>query len=253
MKQVVNPTYKISKEKLRHASPELIEQLLQNESVSKGSLFKIELSKLAYPIWLRAQTSDIPVFEQIFLDEDLNVNFGNGLSFIIDAGANIGLSAIYLANNYPESTIVALEVEESNFELLKKNTAFYSKIIPLFKGLWNKKTFLSIDNPQEESWSFTVSEAQEKDDKSIEGIGVLDLLKEYDFKKIDLLKIDIEGAELEVLSNSHTWIDNVNTIALEVHKRAGCWESFLSFIEKNRLSLVWSGEYAVLNRKKYSR
>ena len=41
--------------------------------------------------------------------------------FIIDCGANIGLSVIYMKSLYPQATIIAFEPDEKNFELLKTN------------------------------------------------------------------------------------------------------------------------------------
>ena len=108
-------SYRVKYEKL--GSDELITQLWQNEELPKGSIFTVDLAELAHPISMRAGTSDMWVFDQIFLYKEMETDFGPEMAFIIDAGANIGLTSAYLANRFPNAKIVALEVDRENFEL----------------------------------------------------------------------------------------------------------------------------------------
>jgi len=55
---------------------------------------------------------------------------------IVDAGANIGLASICFANKYANATIIAVEPEQSNFELLEENVAPYPNIVPVQAALW---------------------------------------------------------------------------------------------------------------------
>lgn len=55
----------------------------------------------------------------------METDFGQNLAFIIDAGANIGLTSVYLANRFPNARILALEVDQQNFELLAENARPY--------------------------------------------------------------------------------------------------------------------------------
>jgi FkbM family methyltransferase len=190
------------------------------------------------------------VFDQIFLFGELNADFGKDVSFIIDAGANIGLASVYLANRFPKAQIVALEVDQPNFQLLSMNTQSYPQITPLLKGLWSRRARLVIDNPGDYAWAFTVSEADPGSPSTVEGIAVGDLLRDFEQDQIDLLKMDIEGSELEVLSSgTEDWLDRVRTLAVEVHyQRPGCWEAFCKVAEQHSFALTWCGEYAVLTR-----
>ena len=131
----------------------------------------------------------------------IETDFGQHVAFIIDAGANIGLTSVYLANRFPSARLLALEVDQQNFELLAANTRAYPRITPLLKGLWHRRANLVIDNPEDHAWAFTVSEASEEGSSTVEGISVADLLRDFGWERVDLLKLDIEGAELEVLSH----------------------------------------------------
>ena len=73
---------------------------------------------LPHPIELRAGTSDASVLRQILLDEELAFELRDDPKLIIDAGANIGTSSIYLAMRYPRTDRVALELDGGNYWFL---------------------------------------------------------------------------------------------------------------------------------------
>ena len=117
-------------------------------------------------------------------------------------------------------------------------------------GMPEEITARTIDNPEDYSWGFTVSETSEEEPSTIEGISVADLLRDFGWERVDLLKMDIEGAELEVLSHgAEEWLDRVHSLAVEFHfRRPGCWEAFTRIVEQGRFALKWCGEYSVLRR-----
>jgi FkbM family methyltransferase len=244
----MSDAYSAKYEKLR--SDQIVAQLRQNEQLPKGSLFRVDLPDLAHPIFMRAGTSDLWVFDQVFVYKELETDLGENVASIIDAGANIGLTSVYFANRFPDAQILALEVEQQNFDLLAMNARPYPRIIPLLKGLWNRGANLVINNPEEYPWAFTVSEASEGKATAIEGISVSALLRDFGWDRVDLLKMDIEGAELEVLSyGADEWLDRVKVLAIEFHyQRPGCWEAFTRLADQDQFTFKWCGEYAVLTR-----
>jgi DNA-binding protein len=62
----------------------------------------------------------------------------------------------------------------------------------------------------------------------VKTVTVENILKNYDFDKIDILKMDIEGAEKEVFNDCDKWINSVSSIVVELHERMkkGCEEAF---------------------------
>jgi FkbM family methyltransferase len=187
---------------------------------------KICLPQFKDVIVLRPNTSDINVFEQIFIDEEYRCVIDAEPNIIVDAGANIGLASIYYAMAYPKARIVAIEPESSNFELLKENVKNYSNIYCENAGLWDKSTYLKIYNPYGQKHSFTVEESN--DPQGIKAITVDDVMNQHDFPFIDILKVDIEGAEKEVFSGHPGWIKKVGMIVIELHdkERVGCNRAF---------------------------
>jgi FkbM family methyltransferase len=175
---------------------------------------------------------------------------------IIDAGANIGLASIYFANKFPDAKIFAIEPEESNFKLLQKNSAPYKNIIPLQAALWNRNEEICVIDSGLGKWGFMTEEKMADGDRKrnfchyIKGKTVDSIMRDYSVQRIDILKIDIEGAEKEVFSDTSSWIEKVDAIIIELHERmkAGCIGSFYNgakgFDHEWRL-----GENVYLSRK----
>jgi FkbM family methyltransferase len=177
-------------------------------------------------IILRSSTSDIDVFEQIFIDEEYKFITDTEPNVIIDAGANIGLASVYYSTLYPHAKIIAIEPETSNFELLKENVKSYPNIYIIKAGIWNTNTYLKISNPGDKKFAFMLEESHDRLD--IEAITIDELIEQHGLHYIDILKLDIEGAEKEIFSNYPSWISKVGMIVIELHDKikVGCNRAF---------------------------
>src|SRR3989344_5879030 len=82
---------------------------------------QVRIKKITHPLILRPGTSDVPLLYHIFVEGEYNIQPKTEPSFIIDAGANVGFTAVYFANRFPKARIIAIEPEESSFNLLKRN------------------------------------------------------------------------------------------------------------------------------------
>jgi FkbM family methyltransferase len=147
---------------------------------------------------------------------------------IIDAGANIGLSAVYFANRFPEAKIVAVEPESSNFEILRQNVSGYSNVLAIRAALWHSTGMISLVDPGVGHHGFQTSYMVQSDSKKVSAVTIEDILKEINSKSIDLLKVDIEGSEKELFESCSPWIGKVRMIMVELHEhlRPGCTDSF---------------------------
>jgi len=102
-------------------------------------------------ISLRLGTSDLGVIVKVLGSHEYGFPFDGTPKLIIDAGANIGISALYFAQRFPDAKIYAIEPEEGNFELLKKNCNGRPNIILKKAALWNHSTRV-IFRPEAENW-----------------------------------------------------------------------------------------------------
>jgi FkbM family methyltransferase len=133
--------------------------------------------------------------------------------YIIDCGANIGLSVIYMKRLYPDAEIVAFEPDEVNFKLLEKNiSSFGLDHVTLRKeAVWTENTILQFAD--EGSMSSRIDDGSGKKTIPVRAIRLKDFLT----TSVDFLKIDIEGAEFQVMKDITDQLGFVNNLFLEYH------------------------------------
>lgn len=211
--------------------------------------------RITHPVFLRLRTTDVSLFEEIILNSEYFIELSRPPRTIVDAGANIGLTSVFFANTFPQARIIAIEPERSNFEMLKRNAARYSNILPVQGALWRENTVLSLSDPGKGHWGYQTREKRADDgaEGSVPGLTVDRLMKLYGLDCIDILKIDIEGAEKEVFETSASWIDKVGVIIVELHDRSkdGCSRSVHAAVQD--FELEWcKGETTFFVRRDYA-
>ncbi|MBI9041552.1 FkbM family methyltransferase [Lutibacter sp.] len=232
----------------------ILPQIFINLCLRVVTFISIQLYKFRFGDFkIRKNTSDFSVFSSVFVLKEFKLPIKVNPKLIIDAGAYTGISSLYFSLYYPNSTIIAIEPETSNFEVLKLNTIRRKNINLIKAGIWYQKSFLKIKNINKGKWSFQVHEVLETDDFDIKAITIDSILKESKFKYIDILKLDIEGAEIEVFSKgSIEWLEKTNIIIVELHDRFkdGCSDSLYKSINVADWKIYKNGEKVVLIRKK---
>lgn len=137
---------------------------------------------------------------------------------ILDAGANLGFSAVYFASRYPAAQICAVEAQRDNFEQLRRHCEPYPNITCLHAALSSRHGELYIANSQARLDAFQVTGSTTGGGEPVPGITVSDVMERMGWSTISLLKMDIEGSEQDVFgSNYQPWLDKVAVFAIEVH------------------------------------
>ena len=204
---------------------------------------------------MRRGTTDQYTFLKIFLLREYNVHLDFKPEFIIDAGANVGYSSIFFNMIYPKASIVAIEPEESNYNILKKNTNHIKNIHAIKAGLWSKRGYLNIigeDLPEKKD-SFITILAKKGIKSGVPATTIKEILKKYNKNSIDILKMDIEGAEKEVFSRNYlSWIDKVKVIMIELHEHLnlGSKEALEKAIQGRGFKKFNKGENLILIKQK---
>lgn len=196
--------------------------------------------------FFRPGTSDENVFTEIFSSKEYDIDLGNPV-FIVDAGANVGFSSVFFAKKYPSATIVALEPELSNFNILLMNTRNFPNIRPMQAGVWSRKTYLCIKDADVGPWAFQVVESESVTD--IPAIGIADVLSDFNVANIDVLKMDIEGSEIEVFGENTAWMDHLDTLIVELHDRfrPGCTAALEKLLAGRSYQRSQSGESIIIS------
>ncbi|HEY4937111.1 MAG TPA: FkbM family methyltransferase [Puia sp.] len=150
--------------------------------------------------------------KEIFVDEIYKQDLPPR-PYIIDCGANIGLSIIYMKRLYPDAEIVAFEPDEENFKLLEKNIRSFGldQVDARKEAVWIEDKMLGFSGKHS-------TESRLVADNTIGSEMVKAIrLKNTIHKKIDFLKIDIEGAEYKVLLDLQGKLQLVKNLFLEYH------------------------------------
>ena len=202
---------------------------------------------------IRAGSTDLHVFQQIFLYDDYVLNLGFEPHFIVDAGAYVGFSAIFFYQAYPAARIASIEPSSSNFSSLEFNTKAIPHIRLYKAGLWNKPAFLKIEDRQTGNWGFRTIEVGEEDAWDVQTVDVPTLLRDARQDRIDIFKIDIEGSEYELFSGNTDWVEKVRVFIIEFHERIrpGCTERFRKAIAPFRWKEFQRGENLIFVREDF--
>ena len=196
-------------------------------------------------VWVRPRSSDWAVVMKVLSSKEYSFESGNNHpAFIVDAGANIGIATLYFAWKYPQARIAAIEPEPSNLELLRRNCEDLPAVRIIPAALWSGHSQLFISDPAAEKWTFSVAENRTSG-TAVQSVTIGDVLRESGFSHIDILKLDIEGAERELFRKGwQEWLPKVRMIVIELHDRfvPGCSQSFYSAILSRSFRQEVNGE-----------
>jgi FkbM family methyltransferase len=154
-------------------------------------------------------------YNEYFQIQKYKFHTENNKPLIIDGGANIGVGCRYWKFLYPQAEVLAFEPDDKNYALLEKNMAGIPGFKAEKKALWSSHGTLKFNPVGGEGGYVSVANPSASDH------GVLDVpafrLRDVLDRKIDLLKLDIEGGELEVLRDCKNSLGNVERIFVEHH------------------------------------
>lgn len=191
-------------------------------------------------IRLREGSTDWKVFDEIFI-ERVYESYApdSALGVIVDLGANIGLSAIFLLWKFPESRMVAVEPDAGNFAMLLENVraaglAGRCTAIQAFAGV--ERGFAELQDSGNGAWGLRMGP------QSSSGIPVIPLTELAPGLEISILKCDIEGSERQLFQRIADWEHLVRFIILELHADLFPVEEFLGCLRASAFDWRIHGE-----------
>jgi FkbM family methyltransferase len=146
----------------------------------------------------------------------------NETPFIIDCGANIGVSIIYFKSIFPNCKILAFEPDPFLFEYLERNIAINKlKDIEIYqKAVWDKETIIEFFQEKSDSGRLSLNSNLEMHKSTLIEVDSC-LLSDYISTKVDFLKVDIEGSEWPVVKEIEEKLKFVERIFIESHSFIG--------------------------------
>jgi FkbM family methyltransferase len=187
----------------------------------------VRLPNAGYEVGLRLHTSDVPTFAQIFINDEYDSpSLPATANTIVDLGANIGLSAIFFGLRYPKARILCVEPDGGNFYAMASNVAALGDRVYKVQGaVWTRDGVVSLRTEDTHgqslgAWGVQVGETASAPGHRVTCYTLETVLRMAMFDKVDILKVDIEGAEREIFScNMERWLPRVNMVIMETHDR----------------------------------
>lgn len=169
---------------------------------------------LDHQIFFSDSASFVFMYNEIFRKGIYNFKSSIQEPLIIDAGANIGIGAIYFKKKFAQARVIAFEPDKKVAEVLRKNIATFQldQVEVIEKGLWTQEGVLEFQSDGADAGRI----ADATNNTNTITINTTKLSNYLD-QPVDLLKIDIEGAEVEVLKECKNQLRNVRNIFVEYH------------------------------------
>ena len=211
--------------------------------------------------WYRENSvGDKGVLQQIFVNGDYVISQwpqGRRLleshqqaSLIVDAGANIGASAVFFSQTYENAIVFAIEPDEMNGRLLTQNTASLPCVV--FHGaIAAQDGELALVDPGRSDWGFMTEQVDSTRSERLQKIPSIcpqSILNHPQVRHARplIFKIDIEGGEENLFSNNTDWLTEFPLVIIELHDWmlpfSGSSRNFLKAIAQYDFDLVHRGE-----------
>jgi FkbM family methyltransferase len=183
---------------------------------------EITLGSEARPVRLaiRPNGFDYDVVEELFARRVYDVGL-TGVRSVLDLGANIGVASAFFGTLFPEARFACVEPVPDNVSLLHRNAALNHLSVEIFAaaaGAADGQIEMEISSDPRQS------AAMEKHFTPLSGqrvtvplLSVPTILKKLGWSAVDLLKVDIEGGEVQLFAGNPPWLAAVGAIIGEGH------------------------------------
>jgi FkbM family methyltransferase len=249
--------------KLPNASDLTDSRHIIRDILKAGSVIKTEENRLVIENFeglqfeARKNSSDLKVFNQVWIKKEykpvLEYLYERNISVkrILDCGANVGYTSLYFSKYLNPKQIISVEADEQNAALIAKNASLNNStaICVLHKAIWHKTAMLKINNTFRDgkNWSFAVEETADVNRQTVEAISINDIIQMYHWSNIDVLKIDIEGAERYLFQNNYfkTFLPKVKCLVIEIHDEYDIRRTIYDVLKENSFDFTEAGELTI--------
>jgi FkbM family methyltransferase len=177
------------------------------------------------PFFVRPRTTDVGVlWEALVRDRGRPPPEVRSPAAIIDLGANIGATMAWAAAHFPSARIIGVELDACNAALCRRNvSAWRTRCDVVEAAVWSTEgTVRYVRQRRREVGSRLAGvDAASRWTHEASAISLNRLWRDFRLEWVDYVKMDIEGAEFEVLTSSTEWAQRVGCIKVELHPEYG--------------------------------
>ena len=192
----------------------------------------------------------VVVHEMFFRDDygvrELHLNVSEPV--IVDAGGNIGVLSLLALATYPNARILCYEPEASNLDIIRKNVRLNAaeKHITCFKEAIDNTTGMKTFYLSQAEYAHSLeksADSRHAGEISVATTTIERIMQDNHIKRLDLLKLDIEGTEYSVLRNLPLELyPRIKNIVLEIHDHPSeKKEDLVRFLAEHGYAVAQSG------------
>jgi len=191
----------------------------------------LQLGSASYRVALKTRT-ELDVLQEVGLEDEYRRADEIPATTIVDLGASIGLATLRLLSSHPEAHVVAVEADPVLIPRLRANVAGLpvTVIHAAVGSSGGERQFFRSDI---DSWGNSLEHTSETQTAvTVPAISLGDLLDTNNLDRVDLLKLDVEGAEWEILDGL---LDpRIKAVIGEIHGRDGkAPEAFFELLSRS--------------------
>ena len=173
------------------------------------------------PVQIRLNRGDPYSLVEVLLGDEYTDYLPRGFEIktVVDLGANIGMFSLLCAAVFPGADLFCVEPDPANSEQLRRNLAGISasSTTALEGAVWTHDGAGTLITSSAATEHSMLEASQNTGSVEIKCYTMESILRLTEVSEIDLLKVDIEGAERELLEHCDTWIERVKVMLLELH------------------------------------
>lgn len=205
---------------IRFAIKQSLRAILNTEHrrLSKLPRYKPAVTKLkGHTFKIVDATSYLAGVQEVFEEENYRFESTTDSPYIVDVGSNIGLSIVYFKTLYPKAQILGFEPDPDIFSALEANVKSfgYENVSVFQEAVWVDRKGISFQ--PEGGFSGRIALRSDKGKKlRIKSRAIREILS----RQIDFLKMDVEGAETQLIRSAGERLRNAKNIFIEYHSPA---------------------------------
>lgn len=181
-------------------------------------------------ITYRLNRGDIQSVREVLVDQCYRLPFELAPRVIVDLGANIGLTSLWLARRYHPEVLIAVEPSPINAALLRTNLAtngVRAQVVESAVGPADGTTCFA------RARDFNQGSIAAAGDERVPMLSMESVLRRCgEGRAVDLVKMDIEGGEQQLLTSDLGWLDRVRALIVEFHPAVVDYPGLLSVLRR---------------------
>ena len=223
--------------------------------------YRLHDDGLAVELWganvvLRRSSSDAQCLADVCLESQYDIavsalkSNGKDVKAIVDLGGNIGLATLQFASEFPDAKCIVVEADRSNAARARKHLSELSNVRVIEAGIWSKSGTLYTNREYADGldWAISVSDTRtEHTIDEIPAVSMSEIIREANLEVIDLLKVDVEGAEGELFVPhvAASFLSKTRIIAIEIHDALVSRNDIEGLLKSNGFVIFHHGELTI--------